>query len=122
MKDYSKISNEKKHQNKDEVGEMNGSNETLIKQDTLGEAKSSDEKEPELNKEKIYIGIVFNCKRLNVREKDSKDSKVICVINQGDKVKISPLENVDVDDNWAHVELSNGIKGYVMGEFIKEIK
>jgi uncharacterized protein YgiM (DUF1202 family) len=78
--------------------------------------------EPEEPEEPVEIvAVVTNCGQLNVRESDSKNSKVLRIINAGDKVKISPIQDVDIDDNWAHVELNDGTYGYVMREFIKEV-
>ena len=64
---------------------------------------------------KTVYGIVANCEKLNMRNKPSKQSDVICVLTKGDKVKI-----VETKGEFYNVE-SEDSKGFCMKEFI-EIK
>lgn len=64
---------------------------------------------------------VTNCVELNVRKSASRDSGIICTIKKGERVVISPIHDVEIDDGWAHIQLKDGTYGYVMGEFIKEV-
>ena len=57
-------------------------------------------------------GFVDNCSKLNVREKPNIDSKVLTILNKGDKVLITS-EN----DGWYGV-VYKGVSGFCMKEYI----
>ena len=57
-------------------------------------------------------GFVDNCSKLNVREKQNIDSKVLTILNKGDKVHITS-EN----DGWYGV-VYKGVSGFCMKEYI----
>lgn len=57
-------------------------------------------------------GFVDNCSKLNVREKPNIDSKVLTILNKGDKVQITS-EN----DGWYGV-IYKGVSGFCMKEYI----
>ena len=57
-------------------------------------------------------GFVDNCSKLNVREKPNIDSKVLTILNKGDKVDIKS-EN----DGWYGV-IYKGVSGFCMKEYI----
>ena len=57
-------------------------------------------------------GFVDNCSKLNVREKPNIDSKVLTILNKGDKVQITS-EN----DGWYGV-VYKGVSGFCMKEYI----
>lgn len=71
--------------------------------------------------------VVTNCTRLNVREKPSKESKVIFILNNGDIVDINQVPYEDDTDKWAPIKFyatpgkdEQMTTGFVMAEFIKE--
>lgn len=73
--------------------------------------------------EKVYIkeGTVVNCDKLNLREKPSKDTKVLCVLNKGDKVQVDLKidgEPVPSDISFYQVCTAAGVKGYCVTKFI----
>ena len=57
-------------------------------------------------------GFVDNCSKLNVREKPNIDSKVLTILNKGDKVLITS-EN----DGWYGV-VYKGVSGFCMKEYL----
>ena len=57
-------------------------------------------------------GFVDNCSKLNIREKPNIDSKVLTILNKGDKVQITS-EN----DGWYGVGYK-GFSGFCMKEYI----
>ena len=59
-------------------------------------------------------GFVDNCSKLNVREKPNIDSKVLTILNKGDKVHITS-EN----DGWYGV-VYKGVSGFCMKEYINK--
>jgi len=82
------------------------------------ETTSSDE---QLNEEAKRM--VTNCKKLNVRKDPNKTAEILCVIEVGTVVTINqtPSGVFDyLDDVWTHICV-NGMVGYVMGEFLKEV-
>lgn len=82
--------------------------------------KTETETEQPLEKEPIIRGIVNNCEHLNVRDASNINGKILCVIGKGTEITISPIYGVDIADDWVHVQLENGLCGYVMGNFLKE--
>lgn len=60
------------------------------------------------------IGIVYNCYKLNVRSLNNTNGKILTVLDVNDKVNI-----LKEAGKWYYVETSNGIKGYVSGNYIK---
>lgn len=70
--------------------------------------------EPEQPVEPIY-GKVADCKRLNVRSEATKDSDIVCTIDEGTEVMVD-LDESTVD--WYKVYLANFIEGYCLAEFI----
>lgn len=59
-------------------------------------------------------GFVDNCSKLNLREKPNIDSKVLLILNKGDKVQITS-EN----DGWYSV-VHKGVSGFCMKEYINK--
>lgn len=103
--------------------------ENLEIENEVIEETVADQKEPEVAAEEtveesevaeedpvvFFRGIVANCKLLNVREKADKDSKVLCVIKEGDEVQIKMSESLD---NWYKVVTVTGIEGHCMKQYI----
>lgn len=68
------------------------------------------------NPEKSIEGIVFNCTKLNVRQLDSKESRIVDVIDANSKVLI----NVNKSTNeYYNVITSSGIEGYCLKQYIQ---
>ena len=63
----------------------------------------------------LEIGVVSNCKKLNVRAEPDINADVICVIDKGTEVSIDMSESTE--DFYA-VYLVSGVEGYCMKEFI----
>ena len=70
--------------------------------------------EPELSVEPVY-GKVAGCERLNVRSEATKDSDIVCTIDEETEVMVN-LDESTVD--WYKVCLADGIEGYCLAEFI----
>jgi len=66
-------------------------------------------------KDSENIGIVVNCKRLNVREKPSVDSNVICVIDCQTELMIYEEESTD---EFYKICTASGVEGFCMKKFI----
>ena len=72
--------------------------------------------EPELVKaEVIKFGVVSNCEKLNVRNYANVKSKILCVINKGDKVKIDDAKSTK---DFYKVILKTGAEGFCMKKYI----
>lgn len=67
-------------------------------------------------KKRTKTGVV-NCKRLNLRKKPSKESKIVTVLNEGEPVVILYKRS----DEWYHINDPNGQYGFVMAQFVSEI-
>ena len=71
-------------------------------------------KEP-VRKPVSYI-YVTNCKKLNIREKPSLESKVISIKNESDRLIEGPRVNLE----WTSVLLEDSRPGYVMSKFVEK--
>lgn len=63
----------------------------------------------------VKIGVVENCNKLNVREKPSLDSTIICEINSQTELMID--ESKSTDDFYKVLTVS-GLEGFCMKKFI----
>ena len=61
------------------------------------------------------IGVVTDCLKLNIREKPSKDSRVVTVVTCLDKLEI---EIGDSNDDWYAVCTATDIEGFCMKKFV----
>lgn len=109
--------------------QFNKNNEELTKPMQEQEEKEIAQKPVEFEQPKdaddepvVVYGVVSNCKKLNVRESNTKESDVVAVITEGTKVTIlEELGNDEIDDicDWFKITTANGkINGYCMAEFI----
>jgi hypothetical protein len=121
MRDYNKISTSDSGDKVDERTPIN-------RPDSVSSNPPIDNSDMETQEERISV-IVTNCDRLNVRKLPSKTAKVISIVNKGDILFLAKDTSDNDNDNWAYVEFyeepgldtdGDTIKGYVMGEFIKE--
>lgn len=69
-------------------------------------------KEPEVI---IKIGIVSNCKKLNVRKNPSKASEVLFVVSEGSEFAIYENESTT---EWYKVCTASGREGFCMKQYI----
>ena len=107
-KNYSKFS----ERFKKTVGE-----ETIneIKEQIDNEVEKEQVSEP-IVENYIKTATVIGCEKLNLREKPSKDAKVLCVLNKGDKVQVDTAANTTSD--FYQVCTVAGVKGYCVTKFI----
>ena len=61
------------------------------------------------------IGVVTDCLKLNVREKPTKDSRVVTVVTCLDELEI---DMGDSNDDWYAVCTATGIEGFCMKKFV----
>lgn len=61
------------------------------------------------------IGVVTDCLKLNIREKPSKDSRVVTVVTCLDELEI---DMGDSNDDWYDVCTATGIEGFCMKKFV----
>lgn len=62
------------------------------------------------------IGVVDNCKLLNIRKEPSKQAEVVCVVEP------ETVLMIDVDEStagWHKVYTEAGVEGFCMKEFVK---
>ena len=59
-------------------------------------------------------GVVYNCYKLNLRESNSTKSKIVTVLNVGDKLNI-----LKESEKWYYVKTSKGMTGYVSSSYVK---
>lgn len=61
------------------------------------------------------VGVVCDCKKLNIRKAPNKDSDVVEVVSAGAELTIAKHS---VDKPWYRVTTADGIKGFCMREFV----
>lgn len=61
------------------------------------------------------IGVVTDCLKLNIREKPTKDSRVVTVVTCLDELEI---DMGDSNDDWYAVCIATGIEGFCMKKFV----
>lgn len=61
------------------------------------------------------IGVVTDCLKLNIREKPTKDSRVVTVVTCLDELEI---DMGDSNDDWCAVCTATGIEGFCMKKFV----
>lgn len=61
------------------------------------------------------IGVVTDCLKLNIREKPTKDSRVVTVVTCLDELGI---DMGDSNDDWYAVCTATGIEGFCMKKYI----
>ena len=88
--------------------------EQIAERKTPVQYSKMSEKEKIAERKPLQQGFVDNCSKLNVRENPNIDSKVVTILNKGDKVQINS-EN----DGWYGV-VYKGISGFCMKEYINK--
>lgn len=61
-------------------------------------------------------GIVTGCEKLNIRDKSSKDGKVLTVLNKGTEVEV--YTQAPTTPDFYKVKTASGLEGYCMKQFI----
>lgn len=65
--------------------------------------------------QRAVYGIVSGCGKLNIRESSSKDSDILCVIDEGSVVSIDFAKSTE---DWLSICTNAGIDGFCMAKFI----
>lgn len=65
---------------------------------------------------KPIMGVVANCKNLNVRKQASVDAAVVTIIGAGTEVLVDKAKSTDA---FYSIQINSEIKGYCMKKFIK---
>ena len=60
---------------------------------------------------------ISNCEQLNIRTAPSKDATVLSVVDHNTILLVGEF----LDDGWVHVYMPDGVEGYAMSDFIKEV-
>ena len=91
--------------------------EKVVEQSEAIEPKAVEPKNEEVESvsNKELLGVVTNCRRLNVREEPNKDSNILTTIDSGKSVTIYSDESTD---GWYRVSIEDNVKGYCMKEYI----
>lgn len=63
----------------------------------------------------VIVGVVSDCKKLNIRKAPNKDADVVCVVTEDTELTIAPHS---VDKPWYRVTTTDGVKGFCMREFV----
>lgn len=113
-KNYTKYS---KYSNNNEQNTVNPELEEVVLEagGEIIEESVEDEVTADVKNDKIFC-FVTGCKRLNVREKPSKDAKVLCIIDEDEELTTYMTQNEDTD--FYKVTTSKGVEGYCMKKFI----
>lgn len=65
---------------------------------------------------KIFIGVVVNCKKLNVRKEASLKSDSIFVLSEGNEVMVNEEESTH---DFYKITTATGIEGFCMHDYIR---
>lgn len=63
------------------------------------------------------VGVVVNCRKLNVRTEPDKNSEAICTIDAGAEVIIDEAESTE---EFYKVYTETGVEGFCMREYIEQ--
>ena len=74
------------------------------------------EEQVEEPKTESLVGVVENCKRLNIRVQPMKEAAVVCVVNEGTVLLIEPDAT---DKDWFRVYTEAGVAGFCMRQFVR---
>ena len=77
------------------------------------ETKPEIKKEPETKPSKA---VVFNCSKLNVRERPSSLASVLTTINAGDEVTVDESKS---NGKFYSITTATGIEGYCVKDYLK---
>lgn len=63
----------------------------------------------------VLLGVVTNCKMLNIREEATKDSVIVTMADNGESVTIYPDKSTE---GWYRVSTKDNVEGYCMKDYI----
>lgn len=64
----------------------------------------------------IVKGFVVNCAKLNLREKPTTDSEIVCVLDSMSEIEIDVNKSTNA---WVYVYTAAGLEGYCMKQYIE---
>jgi len=118
-KDKTKKSEDKKKQSKKEVKKekveetKKPDKKDDEKVDTTKKSVKEDEKKDETQPNKNYQSVIIATNLLNVREKNSKKSKVIASVTANETYPIK-----EITKHWVKIALTDSLDGYVMRDYV----
>lgn len=68
------------------------------------------------------MGKVYNTQKVYLREKPTKESKHIAILDKGDEVMIDGTVDDEFGNGWYHLITASGNEGYMMAEFVKIVE
>lgn len=105
-KNYSNFSERfKKTENEEVINEIKETIENEVKQEEVVEEV----------KDIIVEGYVTGCEKLNVRDGNSPNAKVLCILNKNDIVQVNLTI---ITEGWYKIITAAGVNGYCMTKFI----
>ena len=102
---YGKMANQTAEVIPEEVKE-----EVVVAEDILATVDSVEETTTETR-----VGVVSDCKQLNIRKEPSIDADKICVVSAGALLVIEPDKSTD---EWYKIYTEAGIEGFCMKKFV----
>lgn len=112
-KNYSKQVNKEPDKSENE-------SDVLVEYDSAEETQTVKENDQDIPNENssgtVSSGVVFNCEKLHIRERPSKDSKSVSIIDAG---KIVEVDISSSTEDFYNVYTESGIEGFCMRDYIK---
>lgn len=68
------------------------------------------------------MGVIYNTKRVYLREQPTKTSPHITVLDCGDDVMIDGTAEDEFGNGWYHLITASGNEGYTMAEYVKIVE
>lgn len=68
------------------------------------------------------MGVIYNTKRVYMREHPDKESKHVDILDKGEEVMIDGTEEDVLGNGWYHLITASGNEGYTMSEFVKIVE
>lgn len=106
-----------------EVKEIEGVNEIPEGTEVLDKVVIVPDNEENQNEDKLTVefleGVVVGCNKLNVRKSPDINSEVLCIINNGDKVKVKKTNSPIQLKDFYMVCTVTGIEGYCVSKYIE---
>ena len=114
-KDYTRFSNNRE---KDRFEEVAGSFSKGVEEGIKNVLEEEVAETPVVEAVSVTpkVGVVDGCDNLNVREKASTTSSVVCVLKKGSEVEVYENES---DGDFYRICTSVGLEGFCMKPFVK---
>lgn len=71
-------------------------------------------KKEKIKENELTVGVVANCKKLNIRKNPDIGSEILTVVSEGEELTVTN----QALDNWLAVETKNGVSGYCMKTYL----